>query len=228
MNKNAGERQNPALHAAVIPIEDADALAQACAILAQDGVLAAPTDTVYGLLCRYDRPAAVARLFAIKNRPLQRPIPVLISSPSQLERLVPLPLEPLAQRLVDEFWPGALTLVLPSRPDLPSILTAGLPSVAVRMPDHESLRALLQAAGPLAATSANRSGLPETHSAAQVVEQLGAQLPLVLTDSRRESACGPRQPASTIVDLTHANAYRILRDGTLAPALLKQLGPLQR
>lgn len=192
----------------ILPLADPAAQATALALLADGQVIAAPTDTVYGVMCRYDRPEAIAQLYAIKERPRDKAIPVLIGAREQLAMLVVQPLPPLAETLIARFWPGSLTLVLPSLPHLPAILTAGQPSLAVRMPDHVDLCALIRRSGPLAATSANLSGAPETHSAVAVAAQLDARLPLIL-----DAPPASEQPASTIVDLTASPAAQILRRG---------------
>jgi L-threonylcarbamoyladenylate synthase len=207
----------------ILSLYDEAALDQALALLAADGVIAAPTDTVYGVMCRFDRPAAIEQLYEAKARPPQKAIPVLIADPAQLARLTSLPLSPLAQALTERFWPGALTLVLPALPHLPAILTAGQSTIGVRLPDHAGLRALIARSGPLAATSANLSGGPETHTAAEVAAQLDGRIPLILADVDAEAAAKTSQPpASTVVDLTQLDdgLPRILRAGALADAVL--------
>lgn len=205
-----------------LSLQDPNALDQALALLTADGVIAAPTDTVYGVMCRFDRPVAIEQLYEAKARPPQKAIPVLIADPAQLARLTPLPLTPLAEALIERFWPGALTLVLPALPQLPTILTAGQPTVGVRLPNHAGLRALIARSGPLAATSANLSGGPETHTAAEVAAQLAGRIPLILADEDDAAAHTTQTPASTVVDLTqeHAGLPRILRPGALADAVL--------
>lgn len=197
---------------------DPTAVALACRLLADQQIIAAPTDTVYGLFARFDQPAAIGKLYEAKDRPPQKAIPVLIGEFAQLTQLTPLPLPPLARYLAERFWPGALTLVVPALPTLPSILTAEQPTVGVRMPAHAALCALLQQTGPLAATSANLSGYPAPHEAAGVVAQLAGRLPLILN----EPAQAPQfeQPPSTVAALTaEAGGIRILRRGALAAAV---------
>ncbi|MEX1019924.1 MAG: L-threonylcarbamoyladenylate synthase [Litorilinea sp.] len=215
----------------IIATETLEVTATLRALLAADGIFVAPTDTVYGLFSRYDSPAALARIYAAKDRPPQKAIPVLIGDPAQLDALVPMPLHPLASALMARFWPGPLTLVLPALPHLPAELTAGAPTVAVRLPAHAALGALLTAVGPLAATSANRSGQSETHSVAQVLEQLDGRVDLILGDVMpgddapgNEEAAPARfaapNLASTIVDLSDPAApARILREGPLGAAI---------
>jgi L-threonylcarbamoyladenylate synthase len=205
----------------LLSIDDADALTAVEVVLSRDDIFAAPTDTVYGLFCRYDSPAAIARLYIAKDRPPQKAIPILIGTPEHLDTLVQLPLPLQAQPLMARFWPGPLTLVFPAQPHLPTELTAGASTVAVRMPNHAALRHILCATGPLAATSANRSGGPETHTAQAVLDQLAGRIFLVLADTAVEA---PPQPAlaSTIVDLSAREAHapaRILREGPLGEAV---------
>jgi L-threonylcarbamoyladenylate synthase len=201
------------MQTAILPLDDPAAQARALALLADHQIIAAPTDTVYGVMCRYDSPDAIERLYIAKDRPPQKAIPVLIGAAAQLAEFVQMPLPAGAAALMAAFWPGPLTLVLPARSDLPAILTAGQPSLAVRMPAHAGLDALIRRSGPLAATSANRSGGPETHSAEEVRAQLDGRLPLILADAAPAAARGP---ASTIVDLCDPAGPRLLRPGPIA------------
>lgn len=207
---------DPVYATRVLALDDPAALALAVAYLDDDQVIAAPTDTVYGVFCRPDRPAAIERLYIAKARPPQKAIPILIGDRNQVDQVAQPPLPVGAQELMARFWPGALTIVLPARAHLPAILTAGQPTVAVRMPGHAGLAALLRRTGPLAATSANLSGRPETHSADEVSAELGGRLPLILADPTPPST---RSLASTVVDLT-GPAPVILRAGPLAEAVL--------
>jgi L-threonylcarbamoyladenylate synthase len=199
------------------PFRDPTARSEALRLLAAGGVIAAPTDTVYGLMCRFDQAEAIVQLYAAKGRPPEKAIPVLIADLDQVQRLVKLPLSPLAQALAERFWPGPLTLILPALSVLPPILTAGQPTVGVRMPNHEQLRLLIRQAGPLAATSANRSGGPEAHSADEVLAQLAGHIPLILSDEESAGQASRTSPASTIVDVTTLGegGVRILRAGPL-------------
>ena len=201
-----------------LPFADPAAIALAGRLLADHEIIAAPTDTVYGLFAHFDQPIALEKLYDVKGRPPQKAIPVLIGEFAQLAQLTPLPLSPLARYLAERFWPGALTLVIPALPTLPPLLTAGQPTVGVRMPDHALLCTLLRQTGPLAATSANRSGQPESHDAEGVLAQLDGQLPLLLAEPAQ--ALPLAQPPSTVVDLTDpAGHIRILRSGVFASAV---------
>lgn len=200
----------------VLSIHKRTALTQARQLLDQGQALVAPTDTVYGVMCRYDNADAIASLYEIKDRPPQKAIPVLIADTTQLATLTPLPITPVARALMEHFWPGALTIVLPALPTLPPILTAGQPSVAVRMPAYKPLLALIRQSGPLAATSANRSGQPDTRTVAEVLAQLNERVALVLQGDDGQTVGEP----STVIDVSRAQEFpRILRRGPLAGAI---------
>ena len=157
-----------------------DAIADAADLIRRGEVVAFPTETVYGLGADATNAVAVARLFAVKARPSFDPLIVHIERREQLAVVVAAyPLT--ARKLTERFWPGPLTVVLPKTERIPDIVTAGLPSVAVRMPDHAVARALIAAAGrPIAAPSANPFGYVSPTTAAHVDAQLGAQLAIIL------------------------------------------------
>lgn len=184
------------------------AVARAAAALAAGGVVVLPTDTLYGVAADAFDPRGCARVFAVKARPRSLPLPVLVRSPKQLVGLVGAP-DARAERLMAAYWPGALTMVLRTVPDLVWDLGDADGTVAVRMPDDDVALALIAAVGPLAVTSANRSGSPAATDVAEARAQLGDDVDVYLDDGpRRDSA------ASTIVDLTGA-AARVLREGAL-------------
>jgi len=185
------------MHTKILPLATPSAQQYALELLATDKVIAAPTDTVYGLMARYDSAAAIECIYTAKARPPQKAIPVLLHDVEQLPLVVSTPLPEIAQRLVQRFWPGPLTLILSARAGLPPILTAQQPTVAVRIPQHDGLRQLIAQAGPLAATSANHSGGPETCSAAEVMAQLAGRIPLILDGGVTAGGV-----ASTIVDVS--------------------------
>jgi L-threonylcarbamoyladenylate synthase len=198
-----------------------EAVAELAARLRAGGVLAIPTDTIYGLAADARSAAAVQRIFAVKGRDEGKPLPVLVGSREQAEELAA-SLPPAFAPLAAAFWPGPLTLVLPARPGLPPQLLAGGASIAVRWPRAPIAQALLAACGfPLTATSANRSGQPGCLSAAEVEAQLGDRLE-VIVDGGPAAAPLP----STMLDLTGAEP-RLLREGAvprsaLAPWLARQ------
>ncbi len=178
----------------VISTTHVDALTLAAALLDAQNVIAAPTDTVYGLVCAYDSVAAIDALYEAKGRPPEKALPILLAGEDQLDQVVA-EVSALARGLMERFWPGPLTLVLPGLPHLPARLTAGMDSVAVRVPDHPVLRALAQASGPLASSSANRSGGPDTASAQAVLAQLDGLVPLIL-----DGGTAPGGIPSTVLD----------------------------
>ncbi len=142
-------------------------------VIRRGGLVVFPTETVYGLGADALNPDAVARIFAAKGRPADNPLIVHVAEISWVERVAS-ETSPAAQRLLSEFAPGPITLVLPARADLPRVVTAGLDTVAVRLPAHPVAQALLHAAGvPLAAPSANRSGAPSPTTMAMARRSLG-------------------------------------------------------
>ena len=194
--------------------DDARGRAAAIDVLRAGGIVALPTDTVYGIACDLGAPGGVERLFAAKSRPTDRAIMLLLADPSQAPRIGAV--GPAARVLAAAFWPGGLTIVVPRRPDipLPAALTAGEPTIGLRAPDHPSPRALAGALGPLPTTSANISGQPEARDAETIVDQLGDALDLVLDGG--PSAGGP---ASTVVDCI-GERPRLIRAGAIDPARL--------
>ncbi len=194
--------------------DDPRGRAAAVDVLRAGGVVALPTDTVYGIACDLHAHGGIERLFAVKSRPGERAIMLLLDEPSQAPRIGVI--GPAARLLADRFWPGGLTLVVPRRPDvrLPAALTAGAPTIGLRAPDHPCPRALARAVGPMPTTSANVSGQPEARDASAVVEQLGRGVDLVLDGG--PAAGGP---ASTVVDCT-GERPRLIRGGAVDPARL--------
>jgi L-threonylcarbamoyladenylate synthase len=201
---------------------DADMVHHAADALRAGAVVAIPTDTVYGLAAAIDRPDAISRLYTIKGRPAEKAIPVLIADIEGVHRVTP-HFSAKAAQLARSFWPGALTLVLPARPDLPRGVTTvngdGMQTVAVRMPDNMLARDIIAAAGgALAVTSANRSGAAPAVEACEV-NQLQLAPPLLIVDGGR----APGGVPSTIVAVT-AGATEVLREGAIpAPAIAAAL-----
>lgn len=166
-----------------------------------------PTETVYGLAAPALDREAVSAIFRIKGRPLDNPLIAHVTELGQLEALGA-ELSPLAARLVDEFWPGPLTLVLRAKRRLPWV-TAGLDSIAVRQPAHAFARALIHETGPLAAPSANLSGLPSPTRAAHAVADLAGRVPLIVDGGDLEHGV-----ESTVIDARGATPV-LLRPGAL-------------
>lgn len=193
-----------------------DALRQASSQIRRGQIVAARTDTLYGLLADASNEAAVRRVFRAKGRPESKPILVLVDSRAQLARLVR-SFPPEFSVLARAFWPGPLTVVLPASDRASSLVTANTGTVAVRLPDSPLVRSLARHAGrALTGTSANLSGWRGARSADEVVSQLRYRVPLVL-DSGRVSKSEP----STIVDLT-GDVPRILRRGRVSRAAIER------
>lgn len=160
-----------------------DALREACELLRLGEVVALPTETVYGLAADAFNPAAVAKVFAAKERPSFDPLIVHIASRGDLKRVAVVPEEiaAIVDQLAGTFWPGPLTLILPRHPDVPDLVVSGLPTVAVRQSAHPVFRAINKALGhPLAAPSANRFGRISPTSAAAVLKELDGRIPLLI------------------------------------------------
>lgn len=196
----------------VLSASDPSAVRRAADILRHGGLVAFPTDTVYGLGADAFRGEIVSRLYAVKGRSTDKAIAILIGSPDELPKVAEQP-PPHARRLAAKFWPGALTLVVHKRPEVPDEVSAG-GTVGVRVPDHEVVRALLALTGPLAVTSANRSGRPSSVRPREVLEALGGHIDLVL-----DGGVCPGGVPSTVVDCT-VTPVRILRAGPIAEQVL--------
>jgi len=188
------------------------------AVLSREQVIAVPTDTVYGLVCRYDSQRAIEELYRVKDRPPEKALPVLLGDKSQLDAVLAGSLSELAQDLIARFWPGPLTLILPALPHLPSVLTADRSTVGVRVPDQPFLRELARQAGPLASSSANRSGGSECGTAAEVLAQLDGRISLLVDGGET-----PHAMASTVLDLS-GTTPAILRAGPVGEAIRGLLG----
>ena len=168
------------MSARVRAADDPAAILEAATVIRRGGLVAFPTETVYGLGANALDPRAVARVFEAKARPSFDPLIVHVASLVDLPRVADAA-DPRVARLAARFWPGALTLVLPRRPAVPDIVTSGLATVGVRVPAHTAAHALLAAAGtPIAAPSANPFGYVSPTTAAHVAEQLGGAVDLIL------------------------------------------------
>jgi L-threonylcarbamoyladenylate synthase len=194
--------------ARVVP-DDADGRAVAVDVLRAGGIVALPTDTVYGIAVAVSTPGGIERLFAAKRRPPDKGIMLLLDDAAQASSAGVM--TPAASALAAACWPGGLTVVVPQRPDVewPAVLTGGAATIGLRVPDHDAPRALARGVGPLPTTSANVSGLPEAPDAAAIVEQLGEAIDLVLDGGPAHGG-----PASTVVDCTGA-LPSILRVGAI-------------
>jgi len=160
---------------------DRASLAEAAALIRAGEPVAVPTETVYGLAADATSEAAVAQIYAAKGRPAFNPLIIHVADVAMARRLVAF--NPAADALALAFWPGPLTMVLPRLPDCPvaKLASAGLPTLAIRLPSHPAMRALIAAAGvPLAAPSANRSGAISPTRASHVQASLGGRIPFIL------------------------------------------------
>lgn len=195
---------------------DGAALAEAAALIRAGEPVAVPTETVYGLAADATSETAVARIYAAKGRPSFNPLIVHVADLAMARRLVAF--SPAAEALAAAFWPGALTMVLPRLPGSPvaALASAGLPTLAVRLPSHPAMRALIVSAGvPLAAPSANRSGSISPTRAAHVLASLGGHIPFILD-------AGPTSDGveSTIVR-PGEDAITLLRPGPVTVAAIE-------
>ncbi len=194
----------------ILPVDQAHALERAIELVRQGQVIALPTDTVYGVAADGLNPAAIERLYVVKERSRDKAIPLLLASAGDLAQIAAQVPE-AARILAAKFWPGALTLVVHAQSNVPPVLRAEGDSVAVRVPDHPIPRELARALGrPLAATSANISGGRDPSTAQEVEAQLGGRLALILDGGR----VGGGVP-STVVDVS-ITPPRVLRQGALA------------
>jgi len=203
----------------LLPIDEPKAIPTASDMIRAGGLVAFPTDTVYGLAADLRNEKAINNLFAAKGREMNKAIAVLVGSVEQLEEITPGLSEP-AKILAARFWPGALTLVVSRRHELPDVLSV-LPTIGVRMPDHAFAIRFLTQVGPLAVTSANISGADNPLSAMDVLEQLGGKVDLILDGGR----C-PGGIPSTVVDCTVPDV-KILRQGAIpSEEILRAVGGL--
>lgn len=195
--------------ARVVP-DDASGRAEAVDVLRSGGIVALPTDTVYGIAVALTTEGGIEKLFAAKRRPPDKGIMLLLDDATQASEAGVI--TPAASALAEACWPGGLTVVVPQRPDVPwpAVLTGGASTIGLRVPDHDAPRTLARGVGPLPTTSANVSGLPEAADAAAIVEQLGGSVDLVLDGGRAHGG-----PASTVVDCT-GDLPVILRVGALS------------
>lgn len=190
-------------------------------VLKKGGLVAYPTDTVYGLGADPLNEKAVARIYEVKNRPHNSPLPLLLADKSDLLKIA-LIVPEIAWRLAERFWPGSLTLVVKKSSLVPDRITAGGDTVAVRIPDHHVTIALIRGLGnPIVGTSANLSGKPSPITAAEVSRQLGNKVDLIVDGGR----C-PGGIESTVVDVSGASPA-IIREGAIPRLeILKVCGTL--
>jgi len=191
-------------------------------VLRRGGVVAYPTDTLFGLGADALNEAAVERVFEIKGRPQGMPLPLLIGDPEQLKMVADIVTES-AWKFATAFWPGGLTLVVPVGPNVPALVTARGWKVAVRLPDHPIPRELARGLGrPITGTSANRSGGPEPSTAELVQKQLHNTIDMIL-----KGGAAPAGRSSTVIDIT-SDQPRVLRHGVVSVEQLERIygGPV--
>jgi len=189
-------------------IVPANQIERALKILKNGGLVAFPTDTVYGLGSLAFDTTAIEGIYIAKDRPIEKAIPVLIADAADLPKIADSVPE-MARVFAEHFWPGPLTCVVPKKGTLPAAISA-TETVAVRIPDHPDARALLRAAGPMAVTSANISGQASPITAQEVYQQLVGRIPLILDGGRT-----PGGVPSTLVDCT-GREPKILREGPIS------------
>lgn len=192
----------------IISAESPGAITSALEVLLSGGLVAFPTDTVYGVGSLAFHETAIESIYAAKDRAIEKAIPVLIADESDLIQVAEeIPL--YAMKLINRFWPGPLTVLVPKKPTLPDLVSA-TPNVGVRVPDHDVARSLLRLAGPMAVTSANISGKDSPTTAQQVYAQLKGRIALIIDGGET-----PGGVPSTLVDCT-GDEIQILRAGPIS------------
>ena len=194
----------------ILPADHLDALPQALQILRSGGLVAFPTDTVYGVGALAFDATAIEKIYEAKGRSTEKAIPILLGDAADLEQ-VTAQVSEMSLRLAGRFWPGPLTLVVPKHPSLPEAVSTS-PTVGVRVPDHLVARALLRAAGPMAVTSANLSGQASPSTAQEVYAQLGGRILLIL-----DGGGTPGGVPSTVVNCLGTEP-QVLREGPITLA----------
>ena len=197
----------------ILPLDQAQSLSRAVEIVQSGGVIAFPTDTVYGIGVSAFNEEAIEKLYQVKGRSYQKAIPILVSDQEELTRITP-PLDQNVKAVIQRFWPGALTLITPLLKGMPENLSP-TQTIGVRIPDFKLTRELLSHTGPLAATSANISGGESTLTAEEVAENLGGMIDLILDGGKT-----PGGVPSTVLDCTQAEPI-ILREGPISLDTIK-------
>jgi len=199
----------------IISLSHPDVFSQAAAVIQADGIVAFPTDTVYGIGVSAFNRKAIEKIYNVKGRSHLKAIPILVGDVEDLAQIT-LPIPLYIQQIIDNFWPGALTLVLPLLPELPGNLSPR-PTVGLRLPDHDQVQRLLREIGPLAATSANLSGEPSALTANEVLQQLDGRIDLIL-----DGGPVPGGQASTVLDC-NGEKLKVLREGPISLAAIHQV-----
>ncbi|MBE7534847.1 MAG: threonylcarbamoyl-AMP synthase [Anaerolineales bacterium] len=192
----------------IVSADSPDAIELALDVLNNGGLVAFPTDTVYGVGALVYDGKAIESIYVAKDRPIEKAIPVLIADAEDMDK-VGMDIPDLARRIAARFFPGPLTCIIPKQPTLPSAVSA-TSTVGVRVPDHDIARALLRAAGPMAVTSANISGQPSPSTAEEVFAHLNGRIPLIIDGGKT-----PGGVPSAVVDCT-SDEIKILREGPIS------------
>jgi L-threonylcarbamoyladenylate synthase len=192
-----------------------EVLKKAVAVIKDDGIVAFPTETFYGLGVKFDNEASLRKLYELKKRHKEKPMPLIIGGRTLLS-MIAVSVNETAESLMDKFWPGPLTLLLNAKKDLSSYLTAGTDRVAVRIPGESFALHLAREAGfPITATSANPSGMPPAEDADSVIRYFGGEIDMVIDGGRT-----PGGLPSTIADVTEKK-IKIVREGAILRRLLE-------
>ena len=214
-----------------LPPELVSAVSRATEILLAGGVVALPTETVYGLAANAFNDQAVAAIFAIKERPSFDPLIVHIHHREHLNEVAQVPAESavVIEKLAREFWPGPLTLILLKHPRISDLVTSGLPTVAVRVPAHPVMRRVLKACGfPLAAPSANRFGRISPTTAQAVHTELGGRIPLILDGGACAEGIESTILHVSVQPKTGHDLLEIVRAGPITREMLKPFGVVKK
>lgn len=199
---------------AYLSLEDGRALEEAIGTLQHGGVIAFPTDTVYGIGASLEHPEALRRIYDLKGRSPDKPLPILIARVTMLDQLSPDVDERLVA-LAEQFWPGALTIILPAADHLPAEVKAPDNTIGVRLPNHSiPLTIAERAGGAIATTSANISGEDAAHAAAEIQDAFGSTIDVIL-----DGGFSPQQNASTVIRVVDGEIV-VLREGVISAAEL--------
>jgi L-threonylcarbamoyladenylate synthase len=213
------ERPYPPNQAILLPANQPGAIPQAAAELRAGRLIVMPTDTLYGLAGDAFNPTAIRAIFAAKQRPFSKPLPILLADINDLPRVIRF-VPAIAQQFIQQYWPGPLTLLLPKHPALPAEISDN-ENIAVRIPNNPVTRNIIRAAGgALAVTSANLSGHPPAETAASALTNLAGFVTAVIDDGP-----SPHTIASTILDCT-GQGLNILREGPISKQSLLRLSTI--
>ena len=192
----------------ILPADSPDSIKYAFEVLKKGGLVALPTDTVYGIGALAFDGKAVESIYAAKERPAEKAIPILIAEIMDINKVAS-KISLTTRRLAARFWPGPLTCVVPKKPTLPEIVSA-TDTVGVRIPDQATTRILLRFTGPMAVTSANISGQPSPTTVGEVLAQLNGRIPLIIDGGKT-----PGGTPSTVVDCS-TSELKIVREGPIS------------